>query len=152
MTLGLYCAIVMVFVLLYGIGIAMHKEVAEVFGDIKGEMTRIETSPSISKSSLLSYPFFLAHKRAQCVHWVVDGLFSFVALISLLLWFALSIVLAIDKGINFSDTIDVVDVLGVFGIVQPAILFLAIVLLTMYGLEAREFNRWRRLYAVSSGS
>lgn len=144
MTLGFYCVIIMFAVFLYAIGIAIHKEVKQTFKEVEDEMINASSHSFINRSSPLSYPFFLAHSRAQTVCWVVNGFFSVVALISLVLWFGVTIFSTIDKGIKFADTINVIDVFGVFGIVQPTIVYLATIILTLYWLEARAFNKWRR--------
>lgn len=142
MTLWAYCMIVVIAVIFYVIGIAIHKEVKQTFQEVEDEM--MNNNHTIDRTSPLSYPFFLAHKRAKRVCWVVNGLFSVVTLIALVLWFAVTIISTIDKGVQFSDTIDVINLFGIFGILQPAIVFLALIILTLYGIEAWAFNRWRK--------
>ena len=144
MTLMIYCLIVVAAVFLYAIGISIHKEVKETFKDIENEMKKTSSHSIINKESSLSYPFFLANNRAQNVYWVVNGLFSFVALIVLVLWFGTTIFYTIEKGIKFSDPINVIELFGVFGIVQPAIVYIVIAILAYYWLEARSFNKWRK--------
>lgn len=143
MTLWAYYLILAMAVFFYLIGIAIHKEVKQTFQEVEVEMIN-STNHAINRASPLSYPFFLAHKRARRVCWVVNSLFSFVTLIVLVVWFGVTVMLTIDKDVQLSDTIDVFDLFGVIGVMQPVIVYLALIVLTLYGIEAWAFNRWRK--------
>ena len=144
MTLLGYNIILFVAVVLYLIGIAIHQEVKQTFQEIDEEMKKTSSWSIIGRGSPISYSFFLAHSRAQRVYWVVNGLFSFVALIVLVLWFGFTIIVAVDKEINFSDPINVIELFGVFGILQPTIVFIITGILFYYWNEARLYNKWRK--------
>lgn len=142
--LGTYCMVVGVAVVLYALGITLHDEVKDTFKEIKDKMINASSNSAIKKNLQISYPCFLAHNRAHKVHWVVNGLYSIVTLIVLILWFGVTIFNAVEKGIKFSDSINIIDTFGAFGIVQPVIVYFAIIILILYWKEARAFKRWRQ--------
>jgi len=144
MTLGEYCLGVAVCSILYAIGIAFHGEIKSIYQEIEQEMINAKSTQLINRASPLSYPFFLANKRARTVYWVINGFYSIVALIALVLWFVITIGSTLAKGIGFSDPVDVINDFGPFGVVQPVILSLALILLVFYGIEAMSFRRWRK--------
>ena len=144
MTLLGYSIILLVAVVLHVIGIAIHPEVKQTFQEIDEGMKKNSSWSIIGRGAPISYSFFLAHSRAQRVCWVVSGPFNFVALIVLVLWFGFTIIVAVDKEINFSDPINVIELFGVFGILQPTIVFIITGILFYYWNEARLYNKWRK--------
>jgi len=143
MTFGWYLSLVAIIIILYLFGIAIHGEVKAFFQHIENDMKGGNQGTAINRHSFLSYPFFLAQRRAKHVYWLINGLFGVIGILALILLFAIAIPQALASGVGLSDQIDILALFGPLGVIQPLIMVVAICLLINYWIEVHQFEKWR---------
>lgn len=137
--LGVYTAIVVVILILYLVGIGVHGYVKTRFNEIIQEIKAQKNNKNIS---VISYPIYLAYRRALLIHWLLNGLFTIMALISAFIWFGLTVPLVTDSNIPFSSEINIIEIFGILGIITPSLLGLAIVFLILSSIEILYYRSW----------
>lgn len=144
MTLEMYTAVMGFLIFVYLLGIAMHGHTKSVYSDIEDHFSSSSASAAVLKQSPLSYPFFLSYVRAVVVRWMLQGFFNVIGTISIIAWFGITILRVTENNINFEDTIDIVETFGVYGLIHPMLILIAIIFLLVASIEAHYFSLWKR--------